>query len=63
VAFGGLSRRGSWKFEEAKLKIVERLKEYQRAARIPALQCFVLTLRKDETCVDVSSDAKRFHIF
>ncbi len=41
--------------------IVERLKEYQHAVRMPALQCFFSDLeRGDETCADISSDAKRF---
>ncbi len=35
--------------------------EYQGAAIIPALQCFILDLEeRDETCADISSDAKHF---
>jgi len=35
--------------------------EYQRAARMPALQRFILDLEEgDETCADISSDAKHF---
>jgi hypothetical protein len=40
---------------------VERLKEYQQARRMPALQCFIFDLeRKDETCADMMTDAKKF---
>jgi hypothetical protein len=39
--------------------IVEQLTKYQRAARMPALQCFILDLEKRyETCANVLSDAK-----
>ncbi len=38
-----------------------RLIEYQRAARILDLQCFILDFEKKyETCADISSDAKPF---
>jgi hypothetical protein len=40
---------------------VERLKEYQQARRMPALQHFVSDLEKgDETCDDMTTDAKCF---
>jgi len=40
---------------------VERLKEYQWAKRIPALQHFVSDIeRRDETCADMITDAKHF---
>jgi len=35
---------------EKNITDVERLKEYQQVARIPALQCFILTLRSDQIC-------------
>jgi hypothetical protein len=35
--------------------------EYQRAARMPTLQCFISDLEiRDETCADILSDAKHF---
>jgi hypothetical protein len=38
-----------------------RLIEYQRAARILDLQCFILDFEKRyETCADILSDAKHF---
>jgi hypothetical protein len=49
--------------EPSKVKApsVERMKEYQRAARMPALQCFIPDLEiRDETCADILSDAKCF---
>jgi hypothetical protein len=40
---------------------VERLKEYQQATPMPALQHFIFALeRKDETCADMITDAKKF---
>jgi hypothetical protein len=40
---------------------VERLKEYQQARRMPALQCIVSDLeRGDETCADMMTAAKHF---
>ncbi len=43
---------------------VERMKEYQRALRMPALQHFISDLeRRDETCADILSDAKHFLYF
>jgi hypothetical protein len=40
------------------------MKEYQQAARRPALQCFISYLEgRDETCTDISSDAKHFLYF
>jgi hypothetical protein len=42
-------------------QVVEQLMEYQGAARLPALKCFILHLEeRDETCADISSDAKHF---
>ena len=39
----------------------EQLMEYQRAARMLALQHFIPDLvTRDETCADISSDVKRF---
>jgi hypothetical protein len=43
---------------------VERLKEYQQARRMPALQCFVSDReRGDETFADMMTDAKHFILF
>jgi hypothetical protein len=43
------------------ISIVERLTEYERAARMPALQHFNPDLEDgDETCADILSDAKCF---
>jgi len=40
---------------------VEWMKEYQRAARMAAVQNFISDLEKrDETCIDISSDAEQF---
>ncbi len=42
-------------------RIVERLKEYQQARRMPGLQHFFSDLeRGDETCDDMTTDAKKF---
>jgi hypothetical protein len=41
--------------------VVEGLKEYQQARRIPAWQCFVSDLeRRDETCAYIMTDTKCF---
>ncbi len=38
---------------------VDWMKEYQQAAIVPALQCFISDLeRRDETCTDISPEAK-----
>jgi hypothetical protein len=40
---------------------VERLKEYQHARRIPALQRFISDLeRRNKACADMITDAKHF---
>jgi hypothetical protein len=39
----------------------EKLKEYQQARQMPALQHFIFALeRKDETCAHMMTDAKKF---
>jgi hypothetical protein len=44
--------------------IVERMMECHRAARMPALQCFISDLEeKDETCADILSDTKCFILY
>jgi hypothetical protein len=43
------------------LSLWEQLIEYQQAARMTALQSFILDLEKRyETCADILSDAKNF---
>ena len=38
--------------------------EYQQAARMATLQCFISNLdERDETCADISSDAKQFILY
>jgi hypothetical protein len=40
------------------------MKEYQRAARMPALQHFISDLKeRDEACADILSDAKCFILY
>jgi hypothetical protein len=47
---------------QSKGNFVEHMIEYQRAARMPALQHFVPDLREEryETYADISLDAKHF---
>jgi hypothetical protein len=39
------------------------MREYQPAARMAALQCFISDLERDETCADILSDAKHFILY
>ncbi len=41
-----MERKQGWESISSCFQIMEQLKEYQQAVRMPALQCFILDLEK-----------------